>query len=63
MKPPTTRLLWSLVLRALAVLIYRQAFPDWKDHDRDWERKANRLTTELEGMADELEDREARIPE
>lgn len=63
MKPPSKRRLWALLFRALAVIVYRQAFPDFREHDRDWEKKTNRLATELDGMAEELEARNVRIPE
>lgn len=63
MRTFTKRTIWWLILRALAMLIHRQAFPDFRDMDADWERKTNALTTELEGLAEDVRTSGERIQE
>lgn len=44
-----------MILRALAHLLHRQAFPDFRELDADWERRTNRMTTDLHTEANRLD--------
>lgn len=53
--------LWALLLRAIAMFLYRQAFPDFRELDAEWEKKTNRICGDLQGYAARLEDGEGDI--
>jgi hypothetical protein len=50
----------ALQLRALAMLIERQAFPELREEDANFEERTHQMTTELLGLAQQVgEKREA----